>query len=192
MFDPRTGPILARPGSAPPTDVLRFELKADLEPGGSAYAYQMKADGSDADTEGETLLVYDDSEGNRRARGRDSTGYSGSNHGARGKAWYNDARDRWEIVSLQVLARMCSAKTTGQVDRTAVSFTVDNVVPLDDGQSPVSGSSETVLVDNQIAKWQTKIAGTGVPLIIWMVDCTASGESKGHATFIQSACLGDQ
>ena len=76
------------------------------------------------------------------------SGSGSGQHGARGKAKYNHSTHQWEIVSLQVQAKLCSAQTTAAVYPGDATFTVNTVVPLDDGQSPVKDSSQTLTVAN--------------------------------------------
>ena len=75
----------------------------------------MLPDGSDANTDLATITVYDTPEACRRALGSDTmsgtSSGSGSGQGARGKAKYNHSTRRWEFVSLQVQAKLCSAQS---------------------------------------------------------------------------------
>jgi hypothetical protein len=66
----------------------------------------------------------------------------------------NPGTGHWEIVSLQLLARRCKAKTTAAVKKSDSTFIVDTVVALDDGQvPPLSGSPAGLTIDNADARW---------------------------------------
>ena len=78
-------------------DIISIELKTDLAVGGSATAYPMLPDESDANT-ALTITVYDKPEGTYFGWGRDTL--TGGNLGTRGKAKFNYAIQVWEIISL--------------------------------------------------------------------------------------------
>ena len=122
------------------SDLTPFELKDDITPGGTAIdAYPMLADLSDADDEADTFEVNDGILGDCRALGRDTKSAS---NGARG--FYTMATDgSKQIVSIQRQAKRCSAILAADAGPGA-TVNVDNVVPLDGGQSPVSESSTTL------------------------------------------------
>ena len=69
--DPDTGFWLVL---QPFEDIVDIELKGDLTPGGSAAAFLMLPDGSDANVNLTTITVYDSPEACRRALGRTTMG----------------------------------------------------------------------------------------------------------------------
>ena len=179
-----------------------FELQEDLVVGGAAAAWP----GVFADTywqrdEGDeendfTIEVHD---GLGMFSGKAGTTGEDPVQGGLGIAISvtpeeNTTGDYWLIVGMQRLGRMCSALTTAAVAKTDTTFTVDHVAPVAaDEQSPVAEETDTIIVDNSVAKRGTKTGeSVYVPLYIWITDCTPAGESVGHAIFMQSSCKADQ
>jgi len=136
-------------------DLTPFELKSDKEPGTEAAAYPIKSDGT-ADTEAETFDVYDQEGGKQwRALGSDTTG----SDGARGFARMGSS-GHLEIVSMLEQARMCYC--TAKIASGSTLSAVDNVVSMDGGQSPVSGSSDELSVSGD---FETDDGAAGI--IVW-------------------------
>jgi hypothetical protein len=152
-------PIAVRP--------VPFELKADLSPTTgsqlpSAQAYLLAWSGTsledrkDSDENPVVVTVYDLTN-RRRAKGRDAAG-TGASIGAGAQGWM--ARilppafgvDAYAILDIRELARRCRATTTASVAKTDASFTVNTVAPIDDGQNPVTTSSDTLTIANRY-KW---------------------------------------
>lgn len=127
---------------------MQFELKTDKTPGSSASAYYITSDdAADTDAVDFVFNVYDQTNGRQfRALGRDTMG--DTTGGARGFARYNLSSGKLEIVAMQERAGMCLGTTTASVVKTDGFFYVNNVSPLDGGQSPVTSSSATLFVNN--------------------------------------------
>jgi hypothetical protein len=155
-------------------DIQPIELKDDLAPGGSATAYLMKPDESDANTDSHlgTIAVYDTPEGNRRALGRDTLTNS---HGARGKAKYNHSTQQWEILSLQTISQKIKvAIGTGCVAGGA-GFTPTSLAVMDPGGQDVSnGGASYPLIQNYSAPLGSS-SGGGTSGIICLWDESLSG-----------------
>jgi len=118
------------------------ELKDDMAPGGTdVEAYPMLADMSDADTSADTILVNDLPGGSTRALGRDTMGETEG--GAQG--WYTAGPDgKNYFIPGKQQAKMCYC--LAKIASGNTLSTVDNVVPMDGGQSPVASSSATLSV----------------------------------------------
>jgi hypothetical protein len=130
-----------------------FELKGDITPGGSADAYPMKLDMSDAWTSQPTFTVYD-TDGDCCARGRD---FMTASHGARGHMWLNPNTLNWEIVSMQHQAGWISVSCYGCA---ANPFNPTAVTVLEPGgQDPSNGGSSLSSVS--IARYSTAIGTSG-------------------------------
>ena len=112
-------------------DIQPFELKGDLGTGGSATAYFMLPDESGPNTD-VIVTVYDAPEGSFSALGRDTlnTG-SYPTHGGRGKAKYNHATQRWEIICLfeQRWSWNCDFNNTTTVVKSSGTFTELTAAP---------------------------------------------------------------
>ena len=122
--------------------VLPFELYGDLTPNNSASAWQMKATTGVLvrNTNAAKITLFDDIVENGPRYGSSHNSFS---TGAMG--WYGFGADgRNHVVSLHNLARHLKGSTTGA----GSSVSVNHVVPLDDGQSPVAGSSDVLSLTN--------------------------------------------
>lgn len=93
-----TGPYYEPLASA--SAIVPFELKTDLVAGSTATAYLMLADCSNSNLDAPTFTVYDEPEGGRSGKGRDSITIITGEHGARGHAIYDSSSGHWQILSL--------------------------------------------------------------------------------------------
>lgn len=99
--------------------------------------------------------------------------------------------EKWAIVRLgnprASFPILCTAQTTGVVAKSNGTFTVNNVTPVVAGQL-TAGSSDTYIIDNSVAKWESN---SGTTLDVWITDQTEASPSKGHGRFAQGPCKGD-
>jgi hypothetical protein len=105
------------------------ELKTDLAPGGNATAYQMKSDGSDADTTAATVTVYDATGGNRGV-GRDNMT---TPPGSRLTMRYNSQTAHWEIISLHQQAKLLGGTLSADMEESDSNKNIDGPTILDGG-----------------------------------------------------------
>ena len=117
-----------------------FELSGDLVPGNYAYAYPMLPNMSGPNTSQPTFYVYDVPEGCRRAWGRTTMGYTGGNHGARGKVVYNSGAQQWQIVSMQTLSERLMVSIGNAAVAANAAFNSTSLYILDEGQDPSKGT----------------------------------------------------
>lgn len=134
------------------TNAIVFELKnsiAPSNPSGEAWPRYWDEDAQDyvADYEEETIWVWDPT-AKRRSVGRDDM--AEDKPGAYGWATAGTG-EIYRIGDIQERARRCKAQLTANLamgDGTG-TVAVDNVVPFDGGQSPVTSSSKTLTVLNR-------------------------------------------
>lgn len=154
---------------------LPFELYDDLAPGDADKYAWVVTDDLERDEEAEKIKVSDELQNCNRAYGSNHSGFT---DGACG--FYTPIGGKNFIVSMQNLARRCSALTAGAVAKTDSTFSVDNVAPLDDGQSPVASSSTTLTVSNY-AKWEANDNQA----------CDIVADGNGGWRFAQGGCKAD-
>ena len=104
-------------------NMMRFELKYDLAPGGTVDAYYLTADGSIA--AGVTFPVTDFL-GVHRGRG-EGTLTSPNDRGSQGYAWYFHDIGRFEILKLQPHALRITGLADGTVAEDDDTLTLSNV-----------------------------------------------------------------
>jgi len=117
-----------------------FEMHDDIAPGEVGKDAWHLGDDLARDEDLDKVQVSDGILGDVRARGSNSTG----NGGARG--WYTlGANGENQIISIQRQAKMCycQAKIANGNDLTIV----DNVEPMDGGQSPVDAAADELAVE---------------------------------------------
>ncbi len=139
---------------ATPINIRRFELRDALTCGGSATAKWLYWDEDDSDYDTETtdyeevtFTVWD------AARRHEQYAVPTDVVGAYGYAKWMPDSSRWEIIEKQACARSCEATLVGALEETDDSISVDNVVPIDGGFSPVFQSTDTLTVQNRYS-WE--------------------------------------
>lgn len=127
--------------------LIPFELYDDVTPGASdKYVWLLKNSAGTLvrDTDTSKVYVSDGILGDVRAYG---SSHSGFTTGAKG-FFTPGANGKNQIVSIQRLAKLCTCQLTAAQTGADASFNVDTVVPMDGGQSPVTGSSDTLATYN--------------------------------------------
>jgi hypothetical protein len=167
---------LIRDPEPEPPDWFPFELYNDIAPGGTnILAWPLNADYSRYSMPNPpTIQVNDGILGDVRAYGSNH-GWSTATRGAIGIA-LNDGQ-KLQIVSIKRLSKQLEGLTTGSV-ATNVSITVNTVVTLDDGQSPVAQTNDTLTVANPFG-WGTSSAYTRIDF---------KPDGAGGWTFDQGPC----
>ena len=160
------GWLIRDPEEWPDNDLTPFELYDDITPGQTdKLAWPLKSDYTrDDSTDPPTLKVSDKVLGDVRAYGSNH-GWSTATNGAKG--WYIVGPDGTnQIVAIQRLSKECKAVTesAGGVNSGDGTFTVNAVVPLDDGQSPVAVSTDSLTVANWCG-WQADTAGRPLHIV---------------------------
>lgn len=131
---------------------IPFELYDDITPGGSnKTAWRLKSDLSRDSTQ---IVVSDGILGDVRARGTSST-----TTGAKGFCQLL-SDGKYHIKSIQRQAKMCFAKVK-TLSGDYISE-VEEVVPMDDGQSPVNSSSDTLAIDSTNDPYPGNVGDNGV------------------------------
>jgi len=141
--------------------IRRIELKTDLTPpanpeqtgenSSAADAYDLQWDGSNyaIDTVGGAFAVYDFKR-RFRSKGRDTV--ASGKTGARGDAIWRPDRKKWEILSIQEVARRIKGTsptgTSPTVTKSMSTFTLTFTGVCDGGQSPLTGGGTTLVVNN--------------------------------------------
>ena len=136
---------------APPL-FIDFELYYDMTPKGvDIIAWPLVVDSQtsptkltrDTSANPPTSKVSDLVLKNCRAYGSQHGGFS---NGAQGVARWEKTLNKWCVISLQNLSKRCSATTYSSIYGS--TGTVNNVKPLDDGQSPVADPTTQLSVSN--------------------------------------------
>jgi len=103
-------------------DMMRFELKEALTPGGTVDAYYLDAAGSI-----QSGVVFEVTDVLGVHRGRANGAFSSPHHrGSQGYAWYMHDLERFEIMKLQPHALQIMGDLTADVSG-GISFTMENV-----------------------------------------------------------------
>ena len=131
-----------------PTPCILYD---DVSPGDTdKYAWQCKID-SGSIVADELLAKVQVSDGilkNARAYGSNHSGYTTT---TAARAWYSTGPDgKNHIVAINWLAKRCQASLAAALVSTGASVSVDGVIPIDGGQSPVASSSGTLTAYNRL------------------------------------------
>lgn len=107
-------------------DMMRFELKYDLTPGGTVDAYYLDAVGSI-----QAGVVFEVTDVLGVHRGRAAGKYSAPHHrGSQGYAWYMHDLRRFEIIKMQPHALQIKGALTADLVKATGSFNIETVTVM--------------------------------------------------------------
>ncbi|MGA2032860.1 MAG: hypothetical protein ABSG68_11420 [Thermoguttaceae bacterium] len=123
--------------------LFRFELISGLSPGGNALGDILVAGSGGGLNLGPEITVYDSGQ----------LAFSGRAHGSgvvgsRGHCVWMADTQHFEILDIWTQSRRCNALLAAAMAYTDTTATVNNVIPIDGGWSPVANSATAITVAN--------------------------------------------